>query len=510
MSDETPSAELVQHFRDGSESAAGELFDRYVARLTRLARMRLALKLQRRIDPEDVVLSAYRSFFVAARDDRFQLERRGDLWRLLARITLHKLARQAVRHSARKRSVDRESNRASGPVDGEFHDREPTPDETVAFAEELEALLHSLKPTARRVLELRLQGYGIEEIAGEIDRDPRTVRRHVSAVRAEILSRGGFGGDDNNREHDAETGGNRPAPVARPRRTTGDLLPDDVERQAAALFARIGERAFRDYRLQQHIGTGASGRVYRSREITSGREVAVKFLRKELLATPGVVRRFLDEADRVTRFDHPAIVAVEGIGRTPNGGYFIVQEWIDGRNLADVTHNQQTDGATASGWVAEAAAGIQHAHDHGVIHCDLKPANLLLGNDGSVRVTDFGLSRRIEHNVAPSPSIAGTLGFMAPEQIEPACGPIGPATDVYGLGAVLYCLLTGRPPICETRTIDALAAVVTGNSIPPLRSLLPAVPERLADVVERCLQTVPERRYRSATGLAKALCGEDE
>lgn len=505
MHEDIPSAELVQNFRDGSESAAGELFDRYVDRLTRLARMRIAIKLQARIDPEDVVLSAYRSFFVAARRDRFTFAERGDLWRLLARMTLHKLARQAARHTADKRSVDGESKTAATD---NLVDRQPTPDEAVAFAEELEAVMQSLEPPARRLLELRLQGYSYREIAREIGVSERSIRRQLMGVRRIIQTRGGLSETDDLRDHDPE---DEDAPSVTavhntvPRARRAELISDEISHLAAALFARVGELQFSDYRLQQHLGTGASGRVYRSLESATGRTVAVKFLRKELLANVNIVRRFVEEADIVARLEHSAIVAVHGIGRTPIGGFFIVQEWIDGDNLAEATSRQPPDCETAARWIAEAAAGIQHAHEWGIIHCDLKPANLLLGRDGRVRVTDFGLSRRIEAATTGGPSIAGTLGFMAPEQIEPACGSIAPQTDVYGLGAVLYCLLTGRPPVVGERVEDILTRIVAGRAIPPLRSLNAAVADALAMVVERCLHPSPANRFATAAEVAAAI-----
>ncbi len=154
------SADLLRQYCEGSESAATTLFDRYLERLTRLARLRLSAKLSQRIDPEDVVLSAYRSFFVAARKDRLTLTHSGDLWKLLVRITLRKLYRQAARHTADRRSIKREQ-RAPIVSDGtdlinQLADREPLPEEAVAVADELEAVMRRLDAVSRRVLEMRL------------------------------------------------------------------------------------------------------------------------------------------------------------------------------------------------------------------------------------------------------------------------------------------------------------------------------------------------------------------
>ena len=176
---------MLLRCRQGDEDASREIFERYLARLTALARSRLAARLQRRTDPEDIVLSAYRSFFVGARDGRFVLQRSGDLWRLLATITLHKLHRQVKRHSAESRDVRREIAVAD---DADFA-RDPTAEEAVALADELESILRPLDPLLRRILELRLQGQSLEEIAAITLRSERTVRRSLAELREAITSR---------------------------------------------------------------------------------------------------------------------------------------------------------------------------------------------------------------------------------------------------------------------------------------------------------------------------------
>ena len=187
-----PSDQLLFRCGEGDEDASREIFDRYLARLTALARSRLAARLQRRTDPDDIVLSAYRSFFVGARDGRFILQRSGDLWRLLATITLHKLNRQIKRHSAESRDVRREIAAAD---DANFA-REPTSEEAVALADELESILKPLDPLLRRVLELRLQGQSLEEIAAITMRSERTVRRSLAEIREAIASRRERDADD--------------------------------------------------------------------------------------------------------------------------------------------------------------------------------------------------------------------------------------------------------------------------------------------------------------------------
>lgn len=498
---ERPSEELLNSFRDGSESAAEAIFERYVARLTRLARTRLSAKLARRFDPEDVVLSAYRSFFLSAREGRFSLKRSGDLWRLLVRITLHKLYRTAAHHRAQRRSVDLERIGDSGTVFAvAASGGEPTPDEAVALADELDVLMRDLDPLARRVLELRLQGYRLAEIASDVDRTERTVRRVLAQIRTRLQARAGLETGPTATDGESDQEDSQSAPI----RPSAEL-----SRLAAKLFERHGELRIDDYLLQQHLGTGASGKVYRALERPTGRTVAVKYLRKDVLSQASIVRRFVEEADVVARLNHPGIVATYGFGRTPIGGFFLVQEFIDGPNLAVEWGDSELPPArrwqTAASWIAEAADAVHHAHQRDVVHCDLKPANLLLGSDGHIRVTDFGLARRTDAAERDSGAIAGTLGFMAPEQVDPCWGAIRPHTDIYGLGAVLFALLTGRPPVAGTTVADVLTNIVVGTPVPPVCTIRSDIPTRLTSVVSRALAKHPQERFQSAAVLCKSL-----
>jgi RNA polymerase sigma-70 factor (ECF subfamily) len=174
------SVELLVRWRAGDEKAAGELFERYTQRLLAVARNRLSEKLARRLDPEDVVQSAYLSFFRGARDGRFVIERSGDLWRLLVGITVRKLHHQVQRHTAGKRTLDREEvpeQTADGFELPTVFAREPSPDEAAALMDEIEELMRPLEAVQRQMLELRLQGYTLEEIAAQTQRSERTVRR---------------------------------------------------------------------------------------------------------------------------------------------------------------------------------------------------------------------------------------------------------------------------------------------------------------------------------------------
>jgi RNA polymerase sigma factor (sigma-70 family) len=183
--------DLLAMWRQGDQGAAAELFHRYAARLVALARSRISGKLAQRVDPEDVVQSAYRSFFADTRAGRYDLERGGDLWQLLVTITLHKINDQVKRNTADKRSVDREQT--FGSEDslvnrmGQAAAAEPSPMEAIALVDQVEAVMRRLEPLERRVLELRLQGLDLEEIATDVRRTQRTVRRVLDRIK-ELLS----------------------------------------------------------------------------------------------------------------------------------------------------------------------------------------------------------------------------------------------------------------------------------------------------------------------------------
>jgi RNA polymerase sigma-70 factor, ECF subfamily len=191
--EDEPSIRLVARYKDGDQQAAGELFERYISRLIGLARSRLSPKLARRIDPEDVVQSAYRSFFSRAKDGHVELKESGDLWRLLAAITINKLRHQVDRHTAGKRAVEGEDSICVGQsgmrVAPESLAREPSPEEVASFSEELASLMSGLDEVQGQMLELRLEGHTFEEIAEQTKRSERTVRRLFDRLRTHLQAR---------------------------------------------------------------------------------------------------------------------------------------------------------------------------------------------------------------------------------------------------------------------------------------------------------------------------------
>jgi serine/threonine protein kinase len=199
----------------------------------------------------------------------------------------------------------------------------------------------------------------------------------------------------------------------------------------------VGLLAYSDIVLLRQLGQGGMGKVYRAKWRGCDSPVAVKLLRKPLREHPLSVARFREEAAIMARLRHPGIVGVHGIGLLPDGGHFLVMDLIEGNNLAQQPCPTVVDVVR---WVAEAAEAIEYAHRAGIIHCDLKPSNLLLGRDGHVVVTDFGLARSLTSGNIPH---GGTAGFIAPELLVPD-GTVSPRSDVYSLGAVLHALLPKR------------------------------------------------------------------
>ena len=500
----TESAWLVASFRGGDEAAATALFERYFARLAALVRGRLGAKLRARVDADDVAMSAYRSFFVRAAAGQFELEESGDLWRLLARMALHKLSHQVERHTAEKRAVSHEERLTdSNGLTRDIASLEPSPEEAAAVADELEFIMRSLNETERRTLELRLQGELLEAIAAELGQSERTVRRTLAHVREIMLKRL----PDAERSAPAaisvtetgEPGGVSPRTLCRDTQVRGLTPPGSPRPDGIAGETPLLDHT--DFLLQRHIGAGLTGKVYRAWWKSRECNVAVKYLRRAHLKHPERIARFCEEAALVADLKHPNIVAMQGLGRAPHGGFFIVFDWIDGPNLQTLIELAHSDrGPLAvqdiTRWMADAARAVEYAHQRGIVHCDLKPSNLLLAPDGRVVLTDFGFARRLTTD-AGSLIAGGTLAFMAPEQLDPSFGEIGPHTDVYGWGTVLYSLLTGEPPHRERRPADLMAALLSGRKLRSVREIRRNIPDRLAALCQACLNVDPFTRPTS-------------
>jgi WD40 repeat protein/tRNA A-37 threonylcarbamoyl transferase component Bud32 len=257
--------------------------------------------------------------------------------------------------------------------------------------------------------------------------------------------------------------------------------------------------------LLEEIGRGGMGVVYRARQERPDRIVALKMVLSGRYASDKSLRRFAAEAEAAGGLKHPAIVAIHQVGQH-DGQPFCVMDFIEGESLEQRLATGPLAPRLAAQLLGEIAGAVEYAHQRGVVHRDLKPANILLDRQGRAYVADFGLARRID---APDPltatgEVVGTASYMAPEQAGQPSHAMGPATDIYGLGAVLYAMLTGWPPFQGADRSETIAQVKSREPA-PLRSINDAVPRDLETIALKCLQKDPHRRYPSAALLADDL-----
>ena len=281
---------------------------------------------------------------------------------------------------------------------------------------------------------------------------------------------------------------------------TEDEEGDDDPLHATA-DALIGSTLSGRYRIEAGVGEGGFGRVYRAFDLELQRTVAVKVTRPERITQTGC--GLLEEAQRAAKLRHPGIVAVHDVGQA-NDVVFIVSDYIEGTNLAELIAAHRPIPREAARLVADIADALHHAHMEGFVHRDLKPANILIDSQGKPLLTDFGLAADAEQVARGVGATSGTLAYMAPEQLAREVQLIGPRTDIYALGVVLYELLTGRLPF-QARTPTALREQALFRQPVSPRSINNDVHEGLEAICLRCLAKHPADRFPSAEALAVAL-----
>ncbi len=259
------------------------------------------------------------------------------------------------------------------------------------------------------------------------------------------------------------------------------------------------------YEILEELGRGGMGRVYKARQLGLNRVVALKMILTGGHASDADFARFRAEAEAIARLRHPDIVQIYEVGEQGGLPYFSL-EFCAGGSLDRKVNGTPLPSREAAEVVAKLAGAVHEAHQKGILHRDLKPANVLLGEDGTPKLTDFGLAKRLDGSSGQTASgaILGTPSYMAPEQAAGKTRAIGPAADIYGLGAILYELLTGRPPFRAATPLDTLLQALE-NDPAPLRLLNTQVDRDLETICLKCLEKDPAHRYPSAELLKEDL-----
>jgi serine/threonine protein kinase/Tfp pilus assembly protein PilF len=281
------------------------------------------------------------------------------------------------------------------------------------------------------------------------------------------------------------------------------VAPKQQRTTSERLVEILGELG--DYELLEEVGRGGQGVVFRARQKSLNRTVALKVISLGQWASKGHLKRFRREAEAAASLDHPSIVPIYEVGEREGACYFSMK-FVEGGQLDEVVKRAPMSIRQAAELIAKVARTVHHAHEHGILHRDIKPGNILLDETGEPHLTDFGLARLVEteSTVTRTMEVLGTPSYMAPEQAVGNNATISSVTDVYGLGAVFYQLLTGQPPFAGGTTYETIKLLLDTEPRPP-RLLNPKVDRDLSTICLKCLEKDPKRRYASALALAEDL-----
>jgi serine/threonine protein kinase/Flp pilus assembly protein TadD len=290
--------------------------------------------------------------------------------------------------------------------------------------------------------------------------------------------------------------GNGANPTVEP--TLDDLLRD--------IHGHDGDWLLGNYQILEEIGRGGMGVIYRARQRHSRRIVALKRISSHHADSQDTLMRFRREAQAAANLDHPNILPIYEVSETHEGLPFFSMKFAGGGCLLEAASALRSEPRRAVAIMAKVARAVQYAHDQGILHRDLKPGNILLDGNGEPLVSDFGLAKWLEPtgHLTRTPTVFGTPGYIAPEQVNGSAGNLTAAADVYSLGAVLFDLLTGQPPFVGEHALKTIQQA-TEKPAPKLRSMVPSLDRDLETICAKCLERDPQSRYRSAGELADDL-----
>ena len=366
---------------------------------------------------------------------------------------------------------------------------------TGSAGDEIESHLEQCSDCADRIAELPVQ----QDSFVQAVREARTVdgqAAHGSIVPDETIAAANI---DTPRSFDV---------AAQPSLESSNTPVDptlDFHYPAANVQHGTKAKRFGDYELLQELARGGMGVVFKARQLSLNRIVALKMILAGQLAREDEVQRFQAEAEAAANLDHPGIVPIYEVGYHEGQHYFSMG-FVEGGSLADKINAGPLPARVAAQYTEKISEAMAYAHGRGVIHRDLKPANFLVDKNDQPKVTDFGLAKKVEGDsgLTATGQILGTPSYMPPEQAAGAVGAVGEQADVYALGGILYALVTGHPPFQADNPVDTLRQVLEREPIAP-RQIVTKTPLDLETICLKCLEKDPRRRYQSARELADEL-----
>ncbi|HET6323186.1 MAG TPA: protein kinase [Planctomycetaceae bacterium] len=360
-----------------------------------------------------------------------------------------------------------------------------------------------LRHDEKLLLDLILSEYTLRQERGEQPTAAEYLGRFPAFTKQlQLLFEVLDGIDDTNGDAFAtdETQGGTVKRVARPA-----VDPANRASRLSADQPSMASTRFGAYELIEEIARGGMGVVYKARQSKLDRIVALKMIRADQFDSASSILRFQNEAEAAAKLDHPGVVPIFDVG-DQDGQPYLSMAFIDGESLAARVARGRLESREAARIVRDVAQAIQHAHERSIVHRDLKPANILLDASDRPRVTDFGFARRVDVPIGVSldGSVIGTPSYMSPEQAAGDMSRVGPACDIYSLGAVLFHLLTGRPPFVGANVLEIIRQV-SQKPVESPRAINPSVPVSLERICLKCLAKQPEQRYATAGDVAAEL-----